>query len=205
MEKSFWTGNALASEICRTVISFLTLIMTKAIRLLKFGTALGFLGLCVAIVSFRPTNDIQFIEAKNLKTFDQLRQLPQFKNKVVYIDMWGTRCIPCIEEFAFGSALKDTFRNKPVEYLYLAVDYGHPDDEQRWRKMAEEKRLTGHHILSKELYMDTWRTIKDSVKDMYMIPHYIILSKEGKIAFADAQRPSTKEKLYSQLQSVIDK
>jgi len=32
----------------------------------------------------------------------------------------------------------------PIEYLYLAVDYGYPDDEQRWRQMAAEKNLTGH-------------------------------------------------------------
>jgi len=44
---------------------------------------------------------------------------------------WGTRCIPCIEEFAFNNELKEEFKNQPVEYLYLAVDYGHPDDYSR--------------------------------------------------------------------------
>jgi thiol-disulfide isomerase/thioredoxin len=158
------------------------------------------------LISFKSDSNIHFIEDKNLKTFKQVIQLNQFKNKIVYIDLWGTRCIPCIEEFAFNDAVKEKFKNKPVEYLYLAVDYGHPDDHSRWKEMTQDKKLTGYNMLiSASLYKEVWNIIKDSVKSMYLIPHYIILDKKGKIVYADAARPSAKDNLYRQLQFALKK
>jgi thiol-disulfide isomerase/thioredoxin len=179
--------------------------MIKSIRQLGFGVGVCLSIIFLFLVSFKKDGDIYFIEDKNLKTFDQVIQLDQFKGKVVYIDLWGTRCKPCIEEFSFNSALKERFKKEPVEYLYLAVDYGHTDDKIRWKEMVQAKNLTGYNMLiSAKLYKEVWNTIKDSVKTMYFIPHYIILDKKGKIVYADAERPSAKDTLYQQLQGILN-
>src|SRR5215216_3401990 len=161
--------------------------MIKSNLQLAFGISLCLLGIFTFLVSFKSDNNIHFIEDKNLKTFKQVIQLNQFKDKAVYIDLWGTRCIPCIEEFEFNNILKEKFKNEPVEYLYLAVDYGHPDDHTRWKEMVQDKNLAGYNMLiSASLYKEIWNIIKDSVETMYLIPHYIILDKKGKIVHADA-------------------
>jgi len=58
-------------------------------------------------------------------------------------------------------------------------------------------------LISASLYLQIWNIIKDSVKEMYFIPHYIIVDKTGKIVYADAARPSTKDILSRQLQIAL--
>lgn len=177
----------------------------KSIKRLKLVMGATPLIISLFLISISGENEIHFIEDKNLKTFDQVIQLDQFQGKVIYIDLWGTRCKPCIEEFSFNSFLKERFKQEPVEYLYLAVDYGHADDEARWKEMVQAKNLTGYNMLiTASLYKEIWNIIKDNVRDMYLIPHYIILNKKGKIAYADAARPSEKETLYHQVQLVLN-
>ena len=35
------------------------------------------------------------------KTIEDVLALNRFKNKVVYLDFWGTGCSPCLKEFEF--------------------------------------------------------------------------------------------------------
>jgi thiol-disulfide isomerase/thioredoxin len=155
--------------------------------------------------SFGQRTKVKIIESKNLRTFDQVIKLDQFKDKVTYVDLWGVHCIPCIEEFQFNSKLKDHFKNQPVEYLYIAVDYGHPDDGDIWKKMIQDKNLVGFNLIaSNELYKNIWQSLKDSVETMYLVPHYIIVNKKGGISFGDAARPSANDTLYNQIQSVLN-
>lgn len=180
--------------------------MLKSIRQIALGINICLPGIFILLLSFNPDGNIHFIEDKNLKTFKQVIRLSQFKGKVVYVDIWGTRCIPCIEQFTFNNALKEKFEKEQIEYLYLAVDYGHPDDHTRWKEMVQDKNLTGYNMLiSSSLYKEVWNIIKDSVKTMYLIPHYIIIDKKGKIAYADAERPGAKETLYRQLKSALER
>ena len=178
--------------------------MIKSIPQLLFKICIYLPAGFIFLVSFKSDNIIHFIEDNNLKTFEQVIRLNQFKDKVIYIDLWGTRCIPCIEEFAFNNELKEKFKNQPVEYLYLAVDYGHPDDYTRWKAMVQNKKLIGYNMLiSASLYKEVWSIIKDSVKEMYLIPHYIIVDKKGKIVYADAARPSAKDAVHGQLENAL--
>jgi thiol-disulfide isomerase/thioredoxin len=194
----------LWKEYCCGLYDLTYYTMIKSIHQLLLKICICLPAAFILVVSFKSDNNIHFIEDKNLKTFEQVIRLNQFKDKVIYVDLWGTRCIPCIEEFAFNNELKEKFKDQPVEYLYLAVDYGHPDDYSRWKEMVQDKKLFGYNMLiSASLYKEVWNIIKDSVKEMYLIPHYIIVDKKGKIVYADAARPSAKDSVYRELQAAL--
>jgi thiol-disulfide isomerase/thioredoxin len=136
--------------------------LNRKIRLYGYVSMLFlFLG-CLPKFSSKAEAQVRVLEDKGYSTLKEVVNLSPFRNKVVYVDIWGTRCIPCIEEFEFNSALKTRFKNKNVEYLYLAVDYGHSDDKTRWSKMIEDKNLSGYNMfVSKKLYIAVWQWIKE--------------------------------------------
>lgn len=151
---------------------------------------------------------VKTIKGYGISSLDSVLMQKEFAGKVVYIDIWGVHCIPCIEEFAYNEPLKNRFNGKDVAFLYLSLDYDHKDDYDLWRKMIQAKNLIGYNMfISAKFYMNIWNSIRDSVnkKDMYLIPHYIIADRNGKIAFADAARPSSQDILYNQIEAVLQK
>lgn len=151
---------------------------------------------------------VRTINGYGISSLDSVLMRKEFTGKVVYIDIWGVHCIPCIEEFAFNEPLKKQFSSKDVAFLYLSLDYDHKDDNDLWLKMIQTKNLIGYNMfISAKFYMNIWNSIRDSVnkKNMYLIPHYIIADRNGKIAFADAARPSSHDILYNQIEAVLQK
>jgi thiol-disulfide isomerase/thioredoxin len=158
--------------------------------------------------AFCQTDSVGTIDSKGTESFETIIHLPQFKDKVLFIDVWGVHCEPCLEEFAFNAPLRDRFKNKAVAYVYLSLDYGHADDKERWSKMIKDKNLVGYNMfISMKTYMGLWEPIKSKIskESQYVIPHYIIVDTKKNIVFPDAERPGTTNKLYGQIQSILDK
>jgi thiol-disulfide isomerase/thioredoxin len=67
-----------------------------------------------------------------------------FKNKVVYLDVWGTWCGPCKDELKYLPALKSRFKDKDVLFVYLDMDEDSKD--ANWREFIKTNGLTGIHF-----------------------------------------------------------
>ncbi|MFB6341531.1 TlpA family protein disulfide reductase [Saccharicrinis sp. FJH62] len=142
---------------------------------------------------------------------DKILNLGVFKNKVVYVDIWGTKCGPCLNEFQYLDDLKQRFRNDSVVYLYMCSRYGKTRDkanEKLWEELVFKNRLKGVNILiSNECYKDGfWQLYKNNYSEnrLYGIPTYLLVNKDGDIINFDAPRPSKKEILYSEIQKLLD-
>lgn len=48
--------------------------------------------------------------------------LEKYKGRVVYVDFWGTWCVPCIEDIPKAKKLKEALKGEEVVFLYLAVE-----------------------------------------------------------------------------------
>ncbi|MDP1812496.1 MAG: TlpA family protein disulfide reductase [Sediminibacterium sp.] len=178
----------------------------KRIGLVIFGTliVLTFLVYYYSTINFKGNEQIKIVNSSNLKSFADILKISELKGKIVYIDVWGTFCGPCIKEFEYGMDLKNRFKNNSVAFLYLASPYGRADDEFRWKKMIQSKSLYGYHLLmTNTLYENFWNSFKDSIPMSYQIPHYIIVGRNGRILNYNAPRPSSKTILYEQIERAL--
>jgi len=117
--------------------------------------------------------------------------LEDLKGKHVYIDVWATWCGPCKREIPNLKELEKAHRDKNIEFVSVSVDQ--QKDIEKWKKMVDEKELTGVQVISDK----DWKS--DFVKDYAIegIPRFILVNAEGNIVSADAPRPSEKEELLA--------
>nr|WP_294874440.1 TlpA disulfide reductase family protein [uncultured Pedobacter sp.] len=127
----------------------------------------------------------------------------KYKGKVVYLDVWGTWCGPCKEELKFMPQLKSAFTNKDVIFLYLDMD--EEDRDVIWKEFIKVNGLTGVHFRkNRQTIAPIWKELlADNQDKAEYYPQYFIFDKEGKIAVSKALRPSDKEALYQQINSVL--
>ena len=88
-------------------------------------------------------------------------KLSDYKGKIVYIDVWGTWCGPCIQEIPEALKLQKAYKGKPVEFLYVALEYD-KNDIERWRNFiaGKQKRFldepfTGIHLVAEKQFGNT--------------------------------------------------
>jgi thiol-disulfide isomerase/thioredoxin len=49
-------------------------------------------------------------------------QLAQYRNKIVYVDVWASWCTPCLKSMPELEALREKFRGQPFEVVAVNVD-----------------------------------------------------------------------------------
>lgn len=127
-----------------------------------------------------------------------------YKGKVVYLDIWGTWCGPCKAEFQYNPELKEKFKGKDVIFLYLDMDEDTKDAE--WREFIKVNSLTGVHFRrSRASIAPIWKELLANASDKAeYYPQYFIFDKEGKLVVTKANRPSSKDALYTQIVSYLN-
>ncbi|WP_173014946.1 TlpA family protein disulfide reductase [Capnocytophaga felis] len=111
--------------------------------------------------------------------------LESLKGKLVYIDVWATWCVPCLNEFPALQALEKEYHGKDIVFVSISVD----KDKQKWIDYQKAKKLDGiqlHADFEAEVTFSKAYTIKT-------IPRFILIDKNGNIINADAPRPSEPE------------
>jgi thiol-disulfide isomerase/thioredoxin len=144
-------------------------------------------------------------------SIDKILEMKELNRKVVYIDLWGTRCPPCLKEFQYSGKLKERFQNDSVTFLYLCSQYQLERDtinEKLWEERILKNELKGIHILiSNECYKNGfWEKFKDKYTEerSYQIPTFLLVDKKGVIRNFDAPRPSNGEFLYEKIQALLN-
>ncbi|WP_341214736.1 TlpA disulfide reductase family protein [uncultured Wocania sp.] len=109
--------------------------------------------------------------------------LDDLKGKYVYIDVWATWCGPCIGQIPYVKELEKKYHGKNIEFVSISIDA--EKDHEKWRKMVEEKELTGIQLLAdKEWNSDFVRGY--SIRG---IPHFIVIDPDGNIVRSSAPMP----------------
>ncbi|UII21711.1 TlpA family protein disulfide reductase [Fulvivirga ligni] len=112
--------------------------------------------------------------------------LNQLKGKVVYVDVWATWCRPCIAEFPHYKELQAQFEgNENVAFLFVSVD----ENQDQWRNYLQQEKLPDG-IYVNEIPIAGQTGIMEAY-NMWGIPRYILIDKDGKIASANTKRPSS--------------
>ncbi|MCB0630036.1 MAG: TlpA disulfide reductase family protein [Saprospiraceae bacterium] len=128
-------------------------------------------------------------------------QQDRFRGNVLLVDLWGTWCGPCREEFPYLKTLKEQLAGEDVVYLYLAAEKLR-DPEPHWRETVNYFDLKGdHYLVTKELLGQFKQDINQLLPGAY--PTYMIFDRKGKVAQAPAAYPSDGDKLLRQLMVVL--
>ena len=144
--------------------------------------------------------DIHLVpDSPQIPTLDSL--LAMHRGRVVYVDLWGTWCGPCRQEFTFNQALKDRFKSKPVDFVYVAIEHD-PTPQKRWQETIAFYQLTGYHVLAGKALVNDLRKLYEQ-KNSLQFPSYIVVNKSGKIITIHGKRPSDKAALYEQLEQLL--
>ena len=108
--------------------------------------------------------------------------LKKYKGQVVYMDIWASWCGPCKKEMPYSQKLKKELAGKDVAFIYVSTD----KNAESWRGMIDQLEISGDH------YRVTQEVRQDVVEryNLQYIPRYILINKDGKVADANAKRPS---------------
>ena len=130
--------------------------------------------------------------APNFKAYDvdgKEVSLSDFKDKLVYVDIWATWCGPCIGEIPSLIELeKEYHKNKDVVFMSVSLDSD--VDEDAWKKMIKDKGLGGVQLRARD-------TFDSEIAKNYQVtglPTFLLI-KDGKIISSQAPRPSHGDKI----------
>lgn len=134
-----------------------------------------------------PIKGVQYLAANN--TIESIPETDLFSylakrypNKVIYIDVFATWCVPCRIEHQNAPDLHRSFADKDVVFVNLCLQ----SDVDAWQKMVEKEGIKGeNYFLSNDatkLFMGVYR--------LEGYPSYILVNKNGKISNTRAPRPS---------------
>lgn len=143
------------------------------------------------------------VEAKDIKT------LADFKGKVILLDFWGTKCVPCIQSFPDVAKMQTYFEGKDVIILGVTSLQGYFVDIPNHRTVQcrnnPEKELgcfpdymkgmgiNWHIAVSEENVMNTDYGV-------LAIPHVTIIDRQGRIRYnAVNADDATKTRLIEEL------
>lgn len=142
------------------------------------------------------TEEMVFVEDSSLSIVDIVER---FKGEVLLFDMWATWCKPCILQMGVASKkpLEEFIKDKPVKIIYLSVDTDRA--KERWRGMVKDLRLNSHNYRLNRKQLKEVLTYLGNDTNLYSIPRYFIVNKEGILVNKEAPYPSTKEELYNEL------
>ncbi len=156
----------------------------KSSLVLLLTMCVCFLSSFVADVNERPLAPnftLESIDGKKVSLSD-------FKGKVVYIDFWATWCGPCIAEMPHSKKLKEKFAgNDSIVFMYISVD--NEDNIDGWKSTVKKKGMTGVQLISRE-------GNEERVAERYgisFIPTFVLIDKNGRIAYPNAPAPSAPE------------
>lgn len=141
--------------------------------------------------------NISITEALNTSIYDisntEFSIYDLIKDKPVLIDCWASWCKPCLDEMADSKILKKKYEGK-VDIIYLSFD----KNKKFWKKKSDEIGLKNSYLISNDFENNFTYYF-----NIFSLPRYIIIDKNGNVVTANAPRPSNKEGIENILDDLL--
>ena len=104
-----------------------------------------------------------------------LRKITEpYRGKIVYIDIWGSWCHPCLENLQHAGELKEALKEFDIIYLYLASS----TTDSAWKGVIKEYNLTGDNCVHYNLPAKQQTLVENYLK-VTGYPSYYLLNRNG--------------------------
>ena len=101
-----------------------------------------------------------------------------YKGKIVYLDVWGTWCPPCIEAIKDSPKLKESVKDYDIVYIYFHAGGDMEEIGETWKGAIAELGLTKPNYVHYLLPRDQQQMVTEYLKlDGY--PFYVLFDKQG--------------------------
>ena len=101
-----------------------------------------------------------------------------YKGKIVYLDVWGTWCPPCIEAIKASPKLKESVKDYDIVYIYFHSGGDMEETGDTWKGAIAELGLTKPNYVHYLLPREQQKMVTDYLKvDGY--PFYVLFDKQG--------------------------
>lgn len=158
-------------------------------KIVKITLMFSFFALGVLIVNKQVTVNILKQKVQTIKTKNIIKELRNdkdssfiknadiFKKNLVYvINLWGSRCKPCIQEMPELNELYDKHKLKPVKFIALSR---YNDDSIKFSKLNLEFKFRKYYDEGK--LFDYFQNLSPSKNKV--IPITILINKKGYIEY----------------------
>jgi thiol-disulfide isomerase/thioredoxin len=108
-------------------------------------------------------------------------RLAEYRNKIVYVDVWASWCAPCLKAMPELEALREKFRGQPFEVIGVNVDH----DPAAARAMLE--RVGVHYPIAFDRDGAQLRALQfANEEDLARVPLGFLLDGRGNVRLAHA-------------------
>ncbi|CAL2107870.1 cytochrome c biogenesis protein CcmG, thiol:disulfide interchange protein DsbE [Tenacibaculum sp. 190524A02b] len=114
-------------------------------------------------------------------------QLKDFKGKYVFIDVWATWCLPCLQQIPYLKKLEERFEGKNIVFVGISVD--RKDKYSLWKETIEAKKMKGIQLFADKSFESDFIV----AYGIMSIPRFILIDPEGKIVDSHMTKPSEKQ------------
>lgn len=121
-----------------------------------------------------------------------------YRGKVIYLDIWGTWCVPCRDAMQYMPPIKQQFADKDVVFLYLANRS--PGDP--WKNAIKQLKITGANVIHYNLPAG----MQDVFEKEYLdggFPTYLLIDKAGNLVTKKAPRPQEPAALMEAINKLL--
>lgn len=112
---------------------------------------------------------------------NKLVTLESLRGKLVYIDIWATWCVPCIQEIPALKVLENEFKAKDIYFVSICLK----DSKERFEKFVKERELGGIQLFAPDENIAFFNEYF-----LQTIPRFILIDKVGRIIESNAFFPS---------------
>lgn len=123
-----------------------------------------------------------------------------YRGRIIYIDVWGTWCVPCKEEMKHVPEMKKALEGMDVVFLYLCSR----SSDESWRANIARFGLSGKDCVHYNL-PQAQQTAVENALGVSSYPTYRIIDRQGRIMPGNPPRPSNSARLKEMLKKITDK
>ena len=110
---------------------------------------------------------MQFVDIEG-----NVKQLADFRGKVIYLKLWSSLCAPCIADFPYQDQLFKRIKNVGLDTSILFVNINIEDSKSVWKTALKKYRPVGINLYSSDSSIfEKW--------DFDALPFYIIIDSQG--------------------------